>query len=98
MIGIMLICIVFLSQYGLESGFISAQISTWYVFGTFHTICCLEESSFDAKRWIKLFVARSQKKPFQGHLTKPLTIQHTEHLNSWKKANCILYTVCYLAT
>jgi hypothetical protein len=34
---------------------------------------------------------------FQSHLTKPITTQCTEHLNSWENADCILYTVCYLA-
>ena len=97
LLAIMLICIVFLSQYSLESGFLSTQIFTWHVFVTSCTICCPEESSFNAKRWIEEFVARSRKRLFWGHLTKPLTTQRTVHLNSWKNADYILYTVCYLA-
>jgi hypothetical protein len=97
-LGNMPICMVFSSHYRLESGFIFTQISTWHISVIFNTIYCIEASSFNVKMWIKLFVARTQKRLFWGHPTKPLTTQHTAHVKSWKNVNCIRYTVGNIAT
>jgi len=88
-LGIVLICIIFLSFYSLESRFILVRYPHGMYLLLFIPISYWETSSFNAKRWIKLFVARSQKRLFLGHLTKLLATQHTVHLNSWKNVDSI---------
>jgi hypothetical protein len=81
-LGIVLICIVFLNFYSLESGFILVGYPHSMYLLLFIAISYQETSSFNAKRWIELFVARSRKRLFWDHLTKLLATQHTVHLNS----------------
>ena len=95
-LGIVLICIVFLSFYSLESRFLLVRYPYSMYLLLFIPISYQETNSFNAKRWIKLFVTRSRKRLFWGQLTKILATQHTVHLNSWKNTDYILYTVCYL--
>ena len=80
-LGIVLIYIIFLSFYSLESGFILVGYPHSMYLLLFIPILYQEISSFNVKRWIK-FVARSWKRLFWGHLTELLATQHIMHLNS----------------
>jgi hypothetical protein len=81
-LGIVLIFIVFLSFYSLESRFLLVEYPHGMYLLLFIPISYWETSSFNGKRWIKLFVARSRKRLFWGHLPKLLTTQRIVHLNS----------------
>jgi hypothetical protein len=61
------------SERSYSDPYPSSSSGDSYISVISHTICCLEASSFNVMRWIRLFVARSRKRLFRGDLTKPLT-------------------------
>jgi hypothetical protein len=66
-LGIVLICTIFLSFYSRESGLLLIVYPQSMYLLLFIPILYWETSSFNAKRWIKLFVARSRKRLFWDH-------------------------------